>query len=330
MGRDDSTVAAIPKVELHCHLDGIIDPVMTGNLLANGANLPFTEQDLASRYPVTDMASFLKWYEVGDRITRSLDAFHAVIAAHLERLKTQGVVYTEIMIAGSEIPTDPKERIEKLTAFRRHVDRLEDGKIQVEFIMAVGKRGTPEHVRSLRDRALSLREAGLICGVCLAGPEQGYPVLPYRDALAELREAGLGITIHAGEWAGPESAWEALENGNPHRLGHATHAFDDPRLVSHLVERGTHLEMCLTSNVCTGSIAKIADHPVRRAWEAGASFSVATDDPGIFLATLDGEYRLLAETFGFTNDELEAITRAGLAARFQPVLRGPAKTFARG
>lgn len=86
--------------------------------------------------------------------------------------------------------------------------------------------------------------------------------------------------------------------------------------------------MCPTSNLCTGAIARLADHPVRRAWEAGVPFSIATDDPGIFGTTIAGEYRLLADTFGFSAADLLAVTRAGLAARFQHTLRGPAATLA--
>ncbi len=321
---------ALPKVELHCHLDGIIDPPMARDLLAAGVSLPFTEEELAGRYPVTGMDSFLKWYDVGARLEGRLAPFFPIIAAHIERLKTQGVVYTEIMIAGSEIPDDPVARLEQVGAFRRHVDRLEAGKIQVEFLMAVGKGKSPDRIRRQGERALSLHQAGLICGFCLAGLEQGYPVRPYREALAELREAGLGIAIHAGEWAGPESVWEALDNGRPHRIGHGTHAFADPRLVRHLADHRIHLEMCPTSNLCTGSIARLTDHPVRRAWEAGVPFSIATDDPGIFRNTIAGEYRLLADTFGFAADDLLAVTRAGLAARFQPTLRGPAAALADG
>jgi adenosine deaminase len=131
----------------------------------------------------------------------------------------------------------------------------------------------------------------------------------------------VGIEIHAGEWCGPESVRDALENGFPHRLGHAVSLFDDPRLPDLAGERGIHLELCPTSNVKTGSIARIEDHPVRRALDLGLSFSINTDDPGAFECSVASEYELVSRVFGFTDDDFRRVFDNSLAARFQPSLR---------
>jgi len=171
------------------------------------------------------------------------------------------------------------------------------------------------------ERMIALYEAGLIVGVALAGPEQGNPVKPFHNTFARLHEAGLGIEIHAGEWCGPESVWDALEFGYPNRIGHGVSLFQDPWLVDKVRERQIHIEMCPTSNVKTGSVARIKEHPIGQAKALGLSFSVNTDDPGVFESSLESEYELLASVFGFDGGDFERLYANTLGARFQPVLQ---------
>jgi adenosine deaminase len=212
----------------------------------------------------------------------------------------------------------------KVRAFREWVTEQEDGEIQVEFLAAFGRTRTPVQAEAIADRILMLHEAGLVVGVALAGPERGYPVAPFRTTFARFREAGLGIEIHAGEWCGPESVWDALENGFPDRIGHGVAIFQNPALVRRFQEEQIHIEMCPTSNVKTGSVRCIAEHPVRMARDLGLSFSINTDDPGAFECSMASEYRLMAEVFDFTEADFARIRENALAARFQPALRGPA------
>jgi adenosine deaminase len=127
---------------------------------------------------------------------------------------------------------------------------------------------------------IGLYEAGLIVGIALAGPEQGNPVKLFHKSFARFHEAGLGIEVHAGEWCGPESVWDALEYGFPNRIGHGVSLFQDPRLVNVIRERQIHIELCLTSNLKTGSVSRIEEHPIGGGQRAETRFSVNTDDPG--------------------------------------------------
>src|SRR5574341_1349384 len=124
------------------------------------------------------------------------------------------------------------------------------------------------------------------------------------------------MTSFARVRAGPESVWDALENGFPNRIGHGVAIFRDPRLVERFQRDRLHIEMCPTSNVKTGSVARIEDHPVRRALELGLSFSVSTDDPGPFECSLESEYELLAARFGFQERDFEVMRENALNARF--------------
>ena len=132
----------------------------------------------------------------------------------------------------------------------------------------------------------------------------------------------MGIEIHAGEWCGPESVWDALDYGRPNRIGHGVSIFQDQHLIDVVLERQIHVEMCPTSNVRFGSVCtRMEEHPVARARELGMRFSIGTDDPGASMASMQSEYELLARQFGFGDADFRRIYANSLAARFQPVLR---------
>ena len=311
----------VRKVELHCHQDGIADPAILRVMQAQGLELPITPEALEALYPVVDYESFWRYMNALAPIEGDLDAFRPILAAHLERLKAQRVVYTEISVGTSELPRDPAELIEKFQSFRDWLTPIEDGKLQVELLIGFCRHREPEFAESIAELIAPLRRAGLIVGVLLAGPEQGNPVRPLRRAFQRFHEAGLGVEIHAGEWAGPESVWDAIDHGAPHRIGHGVAAFEDPRLLERIQKEGIHLELCLTSNVKTGSVRRIEEHPVRLAKELGLSFSINTDDPGPFQCSMESEFKLLEEQFGFQDEDFEKIRRDSLGARFQPALR---------
>ena len=314
---------AMPKVELHCHLDGIVDPAMLRELHTTGYELPVSEDDLARILPVSSLEGFFGWFDASKPLTGHLDYLKLVMALQMERLQAQHVMYAEIMISGGDLPRDPAAAIDAVAAFREWVAEREAGTLQIEFLVAFGKQRTTEHFAANAERNIRLYEAGLIVGTGLAGPERGYPVEPFTQSLARLRDTGMGIEIHAGEWAGPESVWDALQHGSPHRIGHGTHLFADERLVDYVKEHGIHIEMCPTSNLKTGSIQRIEEHPIGRARDLGLSFSVNTDDPGPFECSMSSEYALLGSVFGFSERDFAQLYSDSLAARFQPHLRIP-------
>ena len=317
----------LPKVELHCHLDGILSPSMVRDIRAEDATFPIDPDALQHAYPITDRANFFNWWTFTRALDGELMYFHPILRRHVERLKAQHVVYTEIMIASGELPTDAAEAIDKILALREaaglvHQNASKPREIQVEFLIAVGRNKPPEVIAERAQRILHLYEAGLIIGIALAGPEPGYPIKPFTKTMAKLHEAGLGIEIHAGEWCGPASVWDALDYGYPDRIGHGVSLFEDPKLIELFQTRQIHIEMCPTSNVKTGSVSHIEAHPIRRARDLGLNFSVNTDDPGIFSSpgisecSLETEYELLANVFGFDARDFQAIYENALAARF--------------
>jgi adenosine deaminase len=314
----------LQKAELHCHLDGILDRAMAWDIHRDDPAFPVDPREFERAYPVQDLESFWNWFSFIDPIEGELAHFYPILSRYIERSKAHNVRYLEVMIASSEVPRDPGKALETLGVLREWGNQQESGDIQVEFLVAFARNRPPERVAELGERILALYCAGLIVGVALAGPEQGHPIKPLRGTLARLHDAGMGIEIHAGEWCGPESVWDALTYGYPNRIGHGVGLFQDARLLDLVRERRIHIEMCLTSNLKTGSVARIQEHPVGKAKELGLSFGINTDDPGPFECSMASEYELLSTVFGFEEDDFRRIYADSLEARFQPQLRIPA------
>jgi adenosine deaminase len=149
----------------------------------------------------------------------------------------------------------------------------------------------------------------------MAGDEAGFPAGDFAEAFAIVAGAGLGCTIHAGEWAGPESVRAAL--GLPiTRIAHGVRAIEDPALVSEIAARGMVLDTCPTSNVVLGVYPSYEEHPLPRLRAAGVKITLGSDDPPYFGATIEGEYGICSARMGFGDDDLRDITRTAIDAAF--------------
>ena len=137
----------------------------------------------------------------------------------------------------------------------------------------------------------------------IGGSEERGPAIWFSDVFGFALSAGLHLTAHAGEGTDAASVWGALRLG-AERIGHGIAAIDDPALLSHLRDRGIPLEVCVTSNLATGVVKRIEDHPLRRLYDAGVPIVLGSDDPAMFGCTLVDEFRLAARQFGFTEEEL--------------------------
>ena len=158
-------------------------------------------------------------------------------------------------------------------------------------------------------------------GFGLAGDEAGHPPAPFARAFALAAEAGLGLTCHAGEWAGPESVRGALALPGPvTRLGHGVRAIEDPGLVGELAARGIVLEVCPTSNVVLGAYPSYPEHPFPRLRAAGVRVTLGSDDPPYWQATIGGEYAVARDVWGLGEAALREVTRTAIAAAFVPEL----------
>jgi adenosine deaminase len=307
-------VDGLPKAELHCHADGVLDAALLRALAAEGHRLPVSPEELAAvtGQSLQDQAPLL------DRaLAPAEQILPLVIEHHVRRLRRQNVVYAEVMVSrllGARASAE--ETVELFGELRERVDRL-SGEMKVGLLVCVG-RGGAERFNWQIERILPLARAGLICGVAVAGDEGACRIRDLSAGLRRLRDEGLGIEIHAGETLGPDSVEDALEHGAPHRLGHAVTAFSEPRLVERLIRDAVHVELCPTSNLRLGVVRSLEDHPLPVAHRSGVSFSINTDDPGAFACSLTSELALVRDTFGFGAEDFAQVLRNTMDARFAP------------
>jgi aminodeoxyfutalosine deaminase len=168
----------------------------------------------------------------------------------------------------------------------------------------------PDGAEETVDFAVRHRPEGTV-GIGLGGPEVGVRRADFAPAFRRARAAGLHSLPHAGETVGPDEVWAAVTELGAERIGHGIGAAGDPRLVEHLAEHGIALEVCPISNLRTGAVRDIEEHPLPKLVAAGVPVTLATDDPGMFHTDLDAEYLLCHEVFGMGVPELAEIARTG-------------------
>jgi adenosine deaminase/aminodeoxyfutalosine deaminase len=187
--------------------------------------------------------------------------------------------------------------------------------VEVRWIADAVRHFGPEHVMAVAEQAAALVDQGVVA-FGIGGDEARGPAEWFGESYRFARGRGLHLTAHAGEAAGPDSVWKALEIG-AERIGHGIRSIEDPVLVRHLADQGIPLEVCITSNVMTGVVGSLREHPVRKLYDAGVPITLNTDDPGLFRTTLGAEYELAAREFGFGAAELNAIRENGFRYAFQ-------------
>jgi len=307
-------------IDLHHHFDGAfgIDALYAE---AKRRNLPqgkLSAAEFKAKCQVQPdcrtLTEFLAVFDFFYDIAQDADFLHNEAKKLPQRMADAGVVYLETRFAphlftGNLTPERVTESV---------VSGLEAGKsVPVRLILCAMRNSPVESVQDLIGLYKKFHSRG-VCGIDLAGDESRYACREYAPVFQEAHEAGIPITIHAGEAAGPQSVYDALDLFKARRIGHGIRSIDDPALLKVLRERDVPLEVCPTSNVRTGTIASLETHPLRRLWDAGVPIVLGTDDPALFQTTLLHEYSLAAEVFGFSRDELAALAANSLKYRFQP------------
>ena len=279
----------IDKVELHCHLSGLLCPEYVEAIRQDGFNTGLDPEKMRSFYPITNLDTWNALLDYSDPFTTGQgELLLAVLKKHLQFLRTQHVRYVEIML-DSFLGAEQAEIL--LHQYRRITDEWPD--IEIGYIGTMCRTPDREKFERKAQRILSLWRHGLLDGFAIACEEELCRIRDYADVFNDLVAAGIPIEIHAGETTGPEFIWDALEYGRPRRLGHALSLFDDPALVTYVLANDIHIEFCPTSNLKVGSVRELSAHPVFRAMDAGINFSINTDDPGVFECSMNSEFELL-------------------------------------
>jgi adenosine deaminase len=319
--RDD--FRTLPKALLHEHLDGGLRPATLFELLhAHGLASPApTVAGLAAWFDAHAHAGSLPAYLEGFGLTcaamaspRALErvAFEAAEDAHRD-----GCVLAEFRIAPllfEPLGVAPDATMEALLAGLRRATAATG--MPCGLIVCGMRQHDPADVARAAELALRHRAAGVV-GFDLAGPEAGFPATLHARTLAMLRDAGMPLTLHAGEADVAARVLEAIDLGAT-RIGHGVRLVDDRRLIDAVIARDVHLEVCPTSNVHTGAAASIATHPIRALWDAGVSLSYNTDNRLMSCLGLSDEARNLVVDAHFSERDLLAMAAEAVRHSFLP------------
>ena len=263
-------------------------------------------EEFRALYRYADFDGFLKAFAgVGKRLKTPED-YALATRRLLERLATQNVKYAEITVSAGVILWKGQEFAPIFDAIG---SAAEGSAVEVRWILDAIRQFGVEPAWEVAKLAAE-RVDRRVVAFGIGGSEARGPAEWFGDIFTYAREAGLHLTAHAGEGTDAGSVWAALAIG-AERIGHGIAAICDERLMRHLRERDIPLEVCITSNVATGVVARFEDHPVRRLYDAGVPIILNTDDPAMFGCTLEGEYRLAAQRFGFSQAELRGIAENG-------------------
>lgn len=307
------------KIELHSHLEGTITAATLIELSRSGRFPPLPasgEEELEKILRVSDFKSFNAYMDLIRPFRQRPEDVARIARAEFARAAKNGVVYAEYrfnfdgpVLAGYDL----HELIEAVNGERARAKR-ETG-LMTGLIFGVKRRGDVGAVSEMVAAGIEAFAKGHVCGLDLNGDEKAFPVLMFRDCFRKAVEAGCPLTLHAGEWDGPGSVRDAVACG-ARRIGHGVRAAEDPSLVELLAREKICLEICPTSNICTGVYRSYSENPLRKLFEAGVPVSVNSDDHGAFGSDIDGEYSLLEKEFGFSAREIEAINLSAARSAF--------------
>jgi aminodeoxyfutalosine deaminase len=284
------------KAELHLHLEGSIE---VETLMAIDPSVSREEVE-ANLYGRT-FEEFLRGYTW--LIKRLQTPEHYAIATRhlLERLAAQDVTYAEITLSAGVVLWKEQDLAAVYDAVWKESQR---SSVKTFWIVDAVRHFGAEAGMRVAEFAVSRREEGAIA-FGIGGDEARGPAEWFHDVFKYARDRGLRLVCHAGETTGPESIWAALAIG-AERIGHGIAAVRDPALMVKLRESNVPLEVCISSNVCTGVVPSVEEHPVRQLYEAGVPIVINTDDPAFFRTTLTREYELARDVFGLPLEELAA------------------------
>lgn len=288
---------ALPKIELHVHLEGTIRPrTLLEIARRNRISLPAdTVEGLADLYRFTSFQHFLEVWTLTTNCLRTAEDFAQVVVDYAAEAAAHGAVYIEGIFS-------PAERVATGVRWGALFNGYCDGAQRAEEDHGVIVRLTPdlhwgvdaEDAMEVATRAVAFKDRGIV-GLGMGGREGVCPPAQYAKPFALAKDGGIGSVPHAGETGDPTFVRAALEDLDADRIRHGIRAADDPALLAQLVERGTVLDVCPTSNLRTRVVGSLEEHPLPRLAEAGVACSVSTDDPAMFGTDLGHEYELASQ-----------------------------------
>jgi adenosine deaminase len=317
MSEHDNFIQALPKTELHIHIEGSLEPEMMFALAArNSVKLPYSDVDaIRKAYNFNCLQNFLDVYYQGMSVLLNEQDFHDLTWAYLERCKAQNVVHTEIFF-------DPQGHTGRGLDFGTAIEGIDAALRRAEAELGISSRLIMCFLRHLdQDSALETLQAALpwrdrICGVGLDSSELGHPPSGFEQVFQRAGELGFRRVAHAGEEGPPSYVKEALDLLQVDRIDHGNRALEDPELVARLAEMRMPLTVCPQSNLRLAVIDDMADHPLRTMLEAGLVATVNSDDPAYFGGYLNENFQSVTRALDLQREEIRTLVMNGFRASF--------------
>jgi aminodeoxyfutalosine deaminase len=314
--RPNSFILGLPKAELHLHLEGSIDPPTLLELRTrHGKSSSLAE--IEQLYKYENFTGFLMAFKSVTDDLQTAEDFELITYRLMEKLKAENVLHAEVYVSVGVClwrKQDFGAIFEGLERGRQRGER--DFGISLLWIFDAVRQFGTDSAQRVAELAVQYKDSSVV-GFGIGGDELKAPPELFRDVYAYAADQGLRLTAHAGENAGPESIWGAL-NLRAERIGHGLTAGQDPELIEELSRRQVPVEICLTSNLRTGCCPSLAEHPVRNYFEQGIMITLNSDDPAMFGTSLTQEYQVAQAKFGFTDEHLRELARNSFEASFLP------------
>jgi adenine deaminase len=309
--------AAIPKAELHIHIEGSLEPELIFALAQrNGVSLPYASVEaLRDAYAFTNLQSFLDIYYAGASVLLHEADFHDMAWAYFLHAKADNVVHAELFF---DPQTHTARGVPMATVIRGLASACARAQtelgISAELILCFLRHLSEEDAFATLEAALPFRKHFI--GVGLDSSEVGHPPSKFSRVFARCRELGLRIVAHAGEEGPPAYIWEALNDLKTERIDHGVRSLEDPALVAELARRRTPLTVCPLSNLKLCVVNDLKDHPMKRLLDAGLCAMVNSDDPAYFGGYMNANFVQTVQALDLSRDDVITLARNSFEASF--------------
>jgi len=320
-----ATLAALPKIDLHRHLEGSLR-LTTLRDIARQYNLDLPTNDVEELRPYVQVMNdepnyrnFLEKFNVLRRFYQSPETISRLAFEVMEDAYQDNVKYLELRFTPAALSKTrgyPLGEVAQWVLLAVEKARHVFPDMHVELIASLNRHESLEIAEKVTQIAVDHKED--IVGLDLAGDEVNYPAAPFAALFREARKEGLGIVVHAGEWTGPATVREAIEDLSAMRIGHGVRVVEDADVATLARERGIAFEVCPTSNLQSGVIQRMADHPLRDMFRLNLKATINTDDPSVSNIVLTDEYEVVVEDLGFTPDDVKNTILTSASCAFQP------------
>lgn len=305
----------IPKAELHCHIEGAA-PTELVREQARKYNVDIDHLIDGKRFVWSDFTSFLAAYDAAAALFKTEEDYALLAERYLASIASEGAIYSEIFISPDHARRAGLSPQAYVKGLGEGIERARDKHgIEGRQIVTCVRHFDKDDAIDVARFAAS-RPHRTVTGFGMGGDERIGSHADFSDAFAIARDAGLGITTHAGEVAGADSVRDAIEHVRPSRIGHGVRAIEDPSLVEHLADEGIVLEICPGSNVSLSVYESLGAHPFAALRDAGVKVTLNSDDPPFFDTSLGKEYAVAQAAFGLSDADLVETTRTAIEAAF--------------